>query len=78
VALTLPQGAEKGRVVEAMFDRIAPRYDLVNEFALRALLAAAGFEHCAKRRFMFGAAQLVVATRREVACGARGRARAVW
>jgi demethylmenaquinone methyltransferase/2-methoxy-6-polyprenyl-1,4-benzoquinol methylase len=30
VALTLPQGAEKGRVVEAMFDRIAPRYDLVN------------------------------------------------
>lgn len=26
----LPQGAEKERVVRAMFDRIAPRYDLVN------------------------------------------------
>jgi ubiquinone/menaquinone biosynthesis C-methylase UbiE len=41
---------------------------LPDESALRALLTAAGFERCAKRRFMFGAAQLVVATRRAVAC----------
>jgi len=28
--MTLPAGAEKRAVVEAMFDRIAPRYDLMN------------------------------------------------
>jgi len=28
--VTLPSGAEKRAVVEAMFDRIAPRYDLMN------------------------------------------------
>jgi len=31
VALILPEGVEKRRVVEGMFDRIAPRYDLLNE-----------------------------------------------
>lgn len=30
MALTLPIGEEKRRTVEAMFDRIAPRYDLMN------------------------------------------------
>jgi demethylmenaquinone methyltransferase/2-methoxy-6-polyprenyl-1,4-benzoquinol methylase len=30
MALTLPAGAEKRRVVDAMFDRIAPRYDRLN------------------------------------------------
>jgi len=30
MALTLPAGEEKRRTVEAMFDRIAPRYDFMN------------------------------------------------
>jgi demethylmenaquinone methyltransferase/2-methoxy-6-polyprenyl-1,4-benzoquinol methylase len=30
MALDLPSGADKAAVVEAMFDRIAPRYDLLN------------------------------------------------
>lgn len=30
MALTLPQGEAKRRTVESMFDRIAPRYDLLN------------------------------------------------
>jgi demethylmenaquinone methyltransferase / 2-methoxy-6-polyprenyl-1,4-benzoquinol methylase len=59
----LPQGAEKARVVEDMFDRIAPRYDLLNRMLTFRM-------DVAWRRTAVHALQLVAGARViDLACG---------
>jgi demethylmenaquinone methyltransferase / 2-methoxy-6-polyprenyl-1,4-benzoquinol methylase len=59
----LPQGAEKARVVEDMFDRIAPRYDLLNRMLTFRM-------DVAWRRTAVNALQLLAGARvLDLACG---------
>lgn len=63
MALTLPAGAEKRRVVDAMFDRIAPRYDRLN--ALVSLGAHAHWKRAAVAALGLAPGARVV----DLACG---------
>lgn len=57
------QGEEKRRFVGAMFDRIAPRYDLMNT------LMSGGMHHLWRRQAARAAAQGVAGLALDVACG---------
>ncbi|CAN5206119.1 bifunctional demethylmenaquinone methyltransferase/2-methoxy-6-polyprenyl-1,4-benzoquinol methylase UbiE [soil metagenome] len=59
----LPQGEEKSRAVRAMFDAIAPRYDLVNR--IMTLRMDVGWRRRTVRRLELGPGALVV----DLACG---------
>lgn len=59
----LPQGADKVTAVRAMFDRIAPRYDLVNRIMTFGM--DAGWRRAAVRALELPAGSLVI----DVACG---------
>lgn len=59
----LPQGEEKVRAVRAMFDTIAPRYDLVNR--IMTLRLDVGWRRRAVRSLDLGARSLVL----DLACG---------
>jgi len=60
---TLPQGEEKVRAVRAMFDTIAPRYDLVNR--IMTFRMDVGWRRRAIRALDLGARSVVV----DLACG---------
>ncbi len=61
--MTLPVGAEKRAVVEAMFDRIAPRYDLMNR------LMTFGVDRAWRRRAIAALAIRPGARVLDLACG---------
>ena len=63
MAVNLPAGAEKAAMVEAMFDRIAPRYDLMNR--LMTLRLDQRWRRLALRLLAVGPGDLVV----DLGCG---------
>src|SRR3974377_2093424 len=71
MAATLPQGEEKAPAVGAMFDAIAPRYDLVNRVMTFGLDVR--WRRRAVRALDLGPAATVV----DLACGTGGLCRAL-
>ena len=63
MALTLPPAEDKAAMVEAMFDRIAPRYDLLNR--LLTLRLDQGWRRLALRLLAVGPGDLLV----DLGCG---------
>ena len=70
-ALDLPEGEEKARAVQAMFDTIAPRYDLVNR--IMTFRMDVGWRRRAVRSLDLGPAATVA----DLACGTGDLCRAL-